>query len=117
MRLAYVVDVHDRFDSVPKAVAAAGPVDVLIVGGDITTGGSAEDAERAIESWRPLAPRLFAVAGNMDSPEIDARLVDLDVSVDGRGVVIGGIGVFGVSAAPHSPLRTPYELPEDELGR
>jgi uncharacterized protein len=51
----------------------------------------------------------------MDSPAIDERLVELGVSIDGRGVVVGDVGIFGVSAAPISPLRTPYELPDDEL--
>jgi Icc-related predicted phosphoesterase len=115
VRIAYVVDVHGRFEAVPQALAAIGDVDLLLVGGDITTGGTPDDAERAIESWRPLAPRLLAVAGNMDSPAIDARLAELGVSVDGRGVILGDVGVFGVSAAPVSPLRTPYELADDEL--
>ena len=115
MRILYVVDVHDRFDSVPQALAATGPVDVLVVGGDITTLGSPEDTEQAIELWRPLAPRLLAVAGNMDSPAIDARLVELGVSIDGRGVVLGDVGISGVSASPHSPLHTPHEIPDREL--
>jgi Icc-related predicted phosphoesterase len=117
LRIAYVVDVHDRFGSVPTAMAQIGAVDLLIVGGDITTGGGPDDAERAIEGWRPLAPRLLALAGNMDSGAIDERLVELGVSLDGRGVAFGDVGVFGVSAAPLSPLRTPYELRDDELER
>jgi len=115
MRIAYVVDVHDRFEAVPRALAAIGPVDILVVGGDITTLGSPDDAEHAIESWRPLAPHLLAVAGNMDSPAIDARLVELGVSLDGRGVVIDDVGIAGVSAAPHSPLHTPHEIPDREF--
>jgi Icc-related predicted phosphoesterase len=117
LRLLYVVDVHDRFGTVADAVARAGPVDVLVVGGDITTFGSPNDAERAIELWKPLAPRMLALAGNCDSPGIDARLTELGVSLDGRGVILDGVGVFGVSAAPHSPLHTPYEIPDEELGR
>jgi uncharacterized protein len=117
MRIAYVVDVHDRFEAVEHALARMGPVDALVVGGDITTGGSPQDAERAIERWRTLAPTLLAVAGNMDSPGIDARLADLGVSLDGRGVVLGDIGIAGVSAAPHSPLHTPYEIPDEEFVR
>jgi hypothetical protein len=117
LRILYAVDVHDRFGAVGDAVQRAGPVDVLVIGGDITTFGTPDDAERAIELWRPLAPRLLAVAGNCDSPEIDERLVELGVSLDGRGVDLDGVGLFGVSAAPHSPLHTPYEVPDDELGR
>jgi uncharacterized protein len=115
VRIAYVVDVHDRFEAVSEALAEVGPLDVLLVGGDITTFGSPDDAERAIELWRPLAPRLLAVAGNMDSPAIDERLAGLGVSIDGRGTVIEDVGFAGVSAAPLSPLHTPYEISEDEL--
>jgi Icc-related predicted phosphoesterase len=117
LRIAYVVDVHGRVESVPRALAQIGAVDLLVVGGDITTGGTPEEAERAVESWRPLVPRLLAVAGNMDSAAIDARLAALGVSLDGRGVVLGDVGLFGVSAAPRSPLRTPYELDDEELLR
>ena len=117
MRIAYLVDVHGRFEAVPQALAEIGEVELLIIGGDLTTGGGPDDAERAIESWRPLAPRLLAVAGNMDSAAIDARLAELGVALDGRGVAFDEVGVFGVSAAPTSPLHTPYELADDELER
>ena len=117
MKIAYLADVHDHFDVVPQAMKEIGPVDMLIIGGDITTAGTANDAERAIEEWRPLAPLLFALAGNMDSPAIEARLADLGVSLDGRGNVLGEVGLFGVSAAPRSPLHTPYELDDNELQR
>jgi len=117
MRFAYVVDVHGRPQSVSDALTAIGETDLLVVGGDITTGGTPDEAEEAIDAWRPLAPRLLALAGNMDSPQIDSRLAELEVSLDGRGVTLDGVGFFGVSAAPVSPLRTPYELPDEELER
>lgn len=117
MRIAYLVDVHGRFDAVAEAMGAIGAADLLVIGGDITTGGTPDQAAAAIARWRQLAPRLLALAGNMDSAEIDARLSDLGVALDARGYQVGAVGVFGVSAAPHSPLRTPYEVGEDELGR
>jgi hypothetical protein len=117
MKIAFLVDVHDRFEAVPAAMREIGAVDLLIIGGDITTGGTPAQAARAIESWRSLAPRLLALAGNMDSPAIDAGLADLGVALDGRGLDFGYIGVFGVSAAPRSPLHTPYELSDEELER
>lgn len=117
MKIAYLVDVHDRFDAVPRAMGEIGAVDLVLVGGDVTTGGTPDEAAEAIESWLPLAPRLLALAGNMDSPAIDARLAELGVALDARGVAFGDVGVFGVSAAPRSPLHTPYELDDDELRR
>lgn len=117
MKIAYLVDVHGRFDAVTQAMSDIGPVDLLVIGGDITTAGTPADAARAVEGWRPLAPRLLALAGNMDSPEIDARLDELGVALDARGWRFDDVGVFGVSAAPRSPLHTPYELDDDELSR
>ncbi len=118
MRIAYLVDVHGRFDAVPEAISAIGAVDALVVGGDLTNAGAPDEVARAVESWRPLAPAVLAVAGNMDSPAIDARLVELGVSLHGRGVVLGeGIGLHGVSASGPTPLDTPHEVSEDELGR
>ena len=117
MKIAYLVDVHDHFEAVPRAMAQLGAVDLLIIGGDITTGGTPDEAARAVEDWRSLAPRLLALAGNMDSAAIDARLVELEVALDSRGVIFGDVGVFGVSSAPKSPLHTPYELADDELLR
>lgn len=117
MRIAYLVDVHGHFDAVERAVRETGPVDAVVVGGDLTNAGDPDSVERAVESWRALAPTLLVVAGNMDSPEIDERLVALGVSLDGRGVALGDIGLHGVSASGPTPLDTPHELPDEELGR
>ena len=50
MKLAFLVDIHGHFESVPSAMQAIGPVDLLVIGGDITTMGSPEQAARAVES-------------------------------------------------------------------
>jgi Icc-related predicted phosphoesterase len=117
VRVGYVVDVHGRFEAVADAVARIGPLDVLVVGGDITTFGGPADAERALALWQPLAPLLLAVAGNCDSPAIDEVLMEHGVSLDGRGIAVDGIGFAGVSASPFTPLDTPHELPDEEIGR
>jgi len=117
VQIAYVVDVHGHAESVSQALAQVRPLDVLVVGGDITTFGTPDDAERAIEAWRPLARHLVAVAGNCDSIRIDDRLDELGVSIHGRGVVIDDVGFAGASGSPITPLHTPYELPDDEFAR
>src|SRR5215831_10125612 len=73
VRIVYLTDVHERFGVVAWALEQVGPVDVLVVGGDLTTGGPVDEAAQAVAAWQTPAPRVLAVAGNMDSPEIDAR--------------------------------------------
>lgn len=102
---------------VDRALQAIGDVDLLIVGGDITTAGTVQEAAEAIERWRRMVPEVLAVAGNMDSEAIDTQLDELGISLSGAGVIVGEVGFFGVSSAPLSPLHTPYELPDEELGR
>src|SRR5439155_11181232 len=41
----------------------------------------------------------------------------LGVSLAGRGVAIGEVGLAGASAAPISPLHTPYEILDEDFAR
>jgi hypothetical protein len=116
MRLLALADIHDHFGVVDEILRKANPVDVLILAGDLTTNGTPAQVERAIQSWRPRVPHLFAVAGNMDSPAIDETLERLGVSLNGHGHRVGDVAFCGCSAAPVS-IGTPYELPESELQR
>ncbi len=115
MKIVYVVDVHQDYAAVARAAGAVGKPDLLIVGGDITTAGTPDEVRQAVEGWLPLASRLLAVAGNMDSPAADVQLASLGVSLDGRGMTLGDVGVFGVSGGPKSPLHTPYEITEQQI--
>jgi len=108
MKIVYCVDVHNKFAAVQDALKKIGTVDLLIIGGDITDRGTPDDAERAITGWRGAVPQLLAIAGNMDTPAIDDRLAKLGVALDGRGVVFGDLGVFGVSVWGKSAAGTPF---------
>ena len=114
MKIVAFADVHDAFDNVTQVLRHETPFDVAIIAGDITTAGSPADAEYAVTCWRPLAPQLYAVAGNMDSPQIDRTLDQLGVSLNACCRRVGDVAFFGCSAAPIS-IGTPYEIPESEL--
>lgn len=98
-------------------VSANPSVDVIVVAGDLTTRGSTEEADRAITSLLACNKPLIAVAGNMDPPHLENVLVQRGISLNGRGVLIGRVGFCGVSAAPFSPLDTPYEISEEEIAK
>lgn len=113
-RLLCITDLHGRLAMLSKILAAAGPVDVILLGGDITNFGSPSDADKAIDLARRSAPRVFAVAGNCDSADIDRRLVELGVSLSGRGAMCNSLALCGVSAMP--PWKTGmYQFTEEHL--
>jgi Icc-related predicted phosphoesterase len=117
MRLVVFTDIHGNLSRVQEILMAEHPCDALIVGGDLTTMGTPEEAERALRALGHPARPVLAVAGNMDPPAIDEAFRRLGVSLDGCGIIMGGVGLFGVSAAPVSPLRTPNEISEAEITR
>jgi Icc-related predicted phosphoesterase len=109
-------DVHGRFDQVALALRRTGPADAVVVAGDITQHGTPADVDQAMALWRPLAPVLMAVAGNLDSPEIERHLEDIGVSLNARSRQVGGAVFFGCSASQIS-IGTPYEISESEIAK
>jgi Icc-related predicted phosphoesterase len=116
MKIIAFTDIHGSYRKVDEVLAKVSS-DVVVIGGDITTVGTRSEAERAIEGWKRYGRPLVAVAGNMDSADIDGVLESAGVSVNGRGVKMGDVGFFGVSASPFSPLHTPYEISEEETAQ
>jgi Icc-related predicted phosphoesterase len=114
MRLLGITDLHDHPAALERILADAGPADVVLLGGDITNFGSPNDAQRLVTLAQRTEATVLAVAGNCDSPQIESRLVELGVSLFRRGVVLGGVGLHGLSAMP--PWRsTMYHFTEPEL--
>jgi Icc-related predicted phosphoesterase len=116
VKIIAFTDIHGSYKKVEEILSRVSS-DVIVIGGDITTGGTSEEVEEIISRWKKFGPPLLAVAGNMDSPQIDRTLLSSGVSINGRGVMVGEVGFFGVSASPFSPLHTPYEISEDEIAK
>jgi Icc-related predicted phosphoesterase len=114
VRILVLTDIHGAYGVALDIVREAN-ADVVVIGGDLTTVGSVRDAEHAVDRFAAIAPTLFCIAGNMDLPQHDQMYERRGISLKGRGVMVGEVGLFGVSAAPLSLLHTPYERPEEEL--
>jgi len=114
MRLLGITDLHGSREALARILAHAGPVDVILLGGDVTHFGSPADAEQLVELAKQSGATVLAVAGNCDSAEIDERLVRLGVSLAGRGVVLDALSLQGLSAIPPWISRM-YQLTEEEL--
>jgi len=116
MKLLCISDIHNHIEPFQQILKDAGPVDLVLLGGDLTNFGTPADVENIVHIAQSTNSPVFAVAGNCDSAEIDRKLAELGVSVAGRGTIIGGIGIHGLSAAPPWKKRM-YGFIEEELAR
>ncbi|MCX7886090.1 MAG: metallophosphoesterase [Verrucomicrobiae bacterium] len=114
MKILAFADIHGRFEKVASVLHAGHKPDVVIVAGDITQFGGPADVDEALRLWRPVAPVLFAVAGNLDTPAIEQHLQNVGISLNARCREVNGVAFYGCSAAPIS-IGTPYEIGEEEI--
>jgi hypothetical protein len=114
MKLVCITDLHGDGRALDRILDTAEAVDAILLGGDITNFGTVNQAEEFVCRAQRSCQLVLAVAGNCDSAPIDSRLVELGVSLFGRGVIVGGIGFYGVSAMPPW-LGSMYELSEEEI--
>lgn len=114
MKILAVTDLHGSTDDLEQILAKATSPDVIVLGGDLTNFGTANDAESIVQRCRERCAHVLAVAGNCDSPEIDRRLAALGVSLFRRGEVVQDVGFYGVSAMPIWK-QTMYEISEAEI--
>jgi uncharacterized protein len=116
MKILALTDIHGAYATAERIIRRETP-DVIVIGGDMTTAGTVADAGQGLEMFRKHGTPLLCVAGNMDRPDHDELYVRQGVSINARPVIVGSVAFFGVSGAPVSPLRTPYEIPEEEILR
>ncbi len=114
MKLLCITDLHGRSSTLQDIITDAGRVDVILLGGDITDFDTPNAAEQLVRLAQEQCDAVLAVAGNCDSAAIDDRLVELGVSLFGRGVQRSDIGFYGVSAMPPWTGNM-YELSEEEI--
>ncbi len=116
LKILALSDIHGAFETMRKIIKGEPTADVIILAGDLTTRGTADDLKevlnKAIASSRPV----LSILGNMDPPELQPALTISGTSLEDEPVEIGEVGFIGVSSSPFSPLHTPNEVADDELG-
>jgi hypothetical protein len=117
MKFLAFSDIHGAYERVDQIIQSQRGADAIIIAGDLTTYGLPEDGERAIRLFQNNGLPVFAVAGNMDSPEFDVKHEELGISINAKGKMLGEVGLFGVSASPFTSMNTPYEIDEEEIAR
>jgi Icc-related predicted phosphoesterase len=116
MRIIAITDIHNSFKKLQAILSHEdGTFEAVVLGGDITTFGTASTIEDAIRIAQSFGKPVYAVTGNMDPTTLDDSISQFGVSINARGVMLKDVGFFGISASPFSPLHTPNEVSEEEI--
>lgn len=113
-RLLLCSDIHGDYAAVERMLASNPGLDGLIIAGDLTTHGTADEARTALRSFVKHV-RVAIVAGNMDPRSLETVFAEEAHLIDGRSIWWDDIAIFGVSGSPPTPMRTPYEIDENEI--
>jgi Icc-related predicted phosphoesterase len=114
MKILAFTDIHGSYKKVEEIIKLE-HAGVVVIGGDLTNVGSIKEAEIAINLFQSVSKILLAITGNMDLPKHDGLFSQMGISLNGKGVIINGVGYFGASASPFSPLLTPNEISEETI--
>ncbi|MBM4160103.1 MAG: YfcE family phosphodiesterase [Ignavibacteria bacterium] len=115
MRILAFTDIHGAYSKVIEILSREAPFDAIIIGGDLTTHGTPDEAEQAVKGFNRFDKPLLVVAGNMDPPPVEERLGRLGVDINAKGRLLDNVGFFGISGSPVTPMHTPYEISEEEI--
>ncbi|MFN8543968.1 MAG: metallophosphoesterase family protein [Candidatus Binatia bacterium] len=116
MRLVCIGDVHMAFRAIEELGPELAAADATILTGDLTHFGEPRDALRVVEAVRQFCPHVLAVTGNLDMPWVIDAFREAGISLHGEGRRLDDLGVFGCGGSNVTPMDTPTELSEEELG-
>lgn len=115
MRLIGLGDIHmstEYFRRIPGIDTA----DLLIINGDLTNYGSCADAKKVLDAALTVNPSVLAQIGNLDKPEINGYLEELDINLHAQARLIKNRAcLIGIGGSNHTPFSTPAEYSEAEL--
>jgi uncharacterized protein len=117
MRIVALTDIHGAYDRIETILQKESPFDAIVIGGDLTTHGTPEEASAVVRRLQGFGAPVFAVAGNMDLHSFDASYQSLGVNINANAMIVDSVGFFGVSGSSFTPMNTPYEISEEEIGR
>jgi uncharacterized protein len=117
LKIIALPDLHEDRINIPLLGSALSVIDLILVVGDFTSGGSALDAEKMIDLIRHYNPNILAIPGNWDPPEVEDYLSRTGINLNRRHVILEGLAFIGIGAALPGPILTPNEISELDFER
>ncbi len=115
MKIISFGDVHMATRNLARMDGVMRDTDLVIISGDLTNFGGADDARKVLDEVRAACNSVLAVPGNLDRAEVFPFLEEQGVALHGKGMVVDGVGILGCGASNITPFHTPSEISEDEI--
>lgn len=115
MKIISIGDVHMATRNLSRMGEVLSDTDLVIISGDLTNFGGADDARKVLADVRAVCKNVLAVPGNLDREEVFPLLENEGIALHGKGLVVGGIAIFGCGGSNITPFNTPSELSEEEI--
>jgi len=112
MRIIALADLHGSISQIQAISPELAGADIVLLAGDITNFGGRREAERVIKAIAAWNPRILAVPGNCDPPDVIHYLNEVHVNL----LICRahhGIAFVGVGASLPCPGTTPNEVGEE----
>ncbi len=113
MKITCIADIHGETTSL-ELLKKINP-EMILIAGDITNFGGVMQVSNVINKLSEICQRIYAVPGNCDYPEVLNFLEEKGISLHGKGVETGKIGIFGAGGSNPTPFNTPFEISEKEI--
>lgn len=115
MKLFVISDIHGAIKPIDNAAPLIRAADGVIISGDITHTKTRAEAMDILACLEQYSKRILAVHGNWDREEVKELLEEKGYSLHGKGLVLDGVGFFGVGGSSPTPLNTATEYSEEEI--
>ncbi|MEW6427864.1 MAG: metallophosphoesterase [Thermodesulfobacteriota bacterium] len=115
MRIIAFGDIHMQAGGWQR-IPGIHTADLVVITGDITNFGGRREAAAILDRLAADNPRILAVFGNLDRPEVADLLAERDMDLHGRGRRCGAVGLIGLGGSNPTPFATPSEFSESAIG-
>ncbi|MCP4180645.1 MAG: YfcE family phosphodiesterase [bacterium] len=114
MKCLFITDIHGNIDGLFKIADQLKSADYILLGGDITSFGKTEDAEKIIHTIKMFNQNIMSVAGNCDYRDVEQYLAEENISLNKRYKIVDSYIFAGIGGSLTTPTNTPEEYTEKE---
>jgi Icc-related predicted phosphoesterase len=114
LNIIHLTDIHGVSANIPKIADELSKADLIILSGDITHFGDAEDAGEIIHAISNYNKNILAVPGNCDNLSVNDYLNDKGINLNRQSAIINDLIFCGFGGSLPCPGLTPYEFTEHD---